>query len=331
MPVTLDVRPEYTYGSIEEFVESSEGYSAALDGAVIHDGLQVIRDGPYLIADHHGGPRRSLLATCQLVWEARRDGTLERNFYVDGEFRIDIKLNHLDEDGLTAYLILRNDEEIFSDVDKIRRTREFVSLEGTLDRHLAIYPQERPVWPRMLYVFDPLYQERFNGGMHRLTPEDHVGIVEEVNSRFCEYIRGRGASQEPWGEYRVLDSGEGWRIVEETGPLARQRMFFDSKSQEVGGQAVDLFIILKGVRPGGAYEYTFLAPMSAESDLSDLKSRMNKEEGPDVVIPGRNEWGGNPTCFGSPRMTGSFCSPEKVSGIIRDFTGERTRPFRWWR
>ncbi|MBR9700538.1 hypothetical protein GOV11_01595 [Candidatus Woesearchaeota archaeon] len=319
MAVTIDIDPENTYETNWDFVLNNPGYTAALDGVVQAEGIEVItfRDKPYLIADHHIGNRFSQLTTCEQIYEWVKDrGPEEDKFEPGGELDLNVLGNHMDADFATSVSVLRHKKEIFSNLEFLRRIREQVNVEGSIDRSLAFFDIEENMWARFMWLFDPLYQARFKQGFSNFSPEDNVALFEEVDKRFVKYYRGEGRIKDPWGDYEVLHRGGNWRIARETGPDARRKMWHDKRPVMHGGQGVELYILLKEERATGKFDYTMVAPRRNAS-LGGLKDHFNGLE-EDLIEKGKNQWGGNLNCIGSPRITGSGLSPSDMAHAMNE-------------
>jgi len=323
MAVDIEFQLGKTYPNAYAFMGENPPFSAAVDGIVLGSGRKVIGwNRPYLFIDHHVGDRRAQLASCSHGLEGI---TLnEFSMFLNGdEFNMKVCANYPDGDVVTLYDLFSNYALYKDDEQRKERVDAYVSAEGRLDRHAAFYRVPLPIWKHILHVLEPLHRLRFENKLHLCSAADCRDIVNCMDDRFREYVLGNGGELEPWGVAEVIDRGESWQLVKETGPLARAQMLEES----VRNPRMLLYAIIKGQRDNGNWDYTLYGP-KPNSNLQLVVERVTKNEGEGIVTE-ENAWGGNDNCKGPPRLTGSTICPENLSRILHEMEQELMSPFQW--
>ncbi len=227
--------------------------------------------------DHHKGCIRLVTtATCEQVRDALLLGLKPERFTV--------YLNDVDTDVALSVWALRNPARLIDPW-----VGRYITAAGLLDAHGGAYPL---VYARrqIEWIGEPETRARMSGTYERMSPEELLGLIDEIGERFEKLLRGEAPSEqelrkaEVRAEYEVLYEGTGWTMVRAADP----HVLFDLYEKGIER------IVTCRHQSDGSFAYT-LARKSDFVDFFDVPSllaELNKVE------PG---WGGASTIGGAPR------------------------------
>jgi hypothetical protein len=322
MDVSLEIRP-YTQRSKEDFIVEANANEVAIDGFVLGGGAELIERGDSSwvgIVDHHVGDRSALMSTCEQVFEGLRNGLFVP--LLSSNPSLTLISNSPDEDVLTTYALFKNWEKILHNQRYLQRARMIQYFEGKLDRNIGIYPINNKRWlHRLMYLFEPYQRLRYGSNSSASKEEllqTYEGIIDETLRRFEHIVfqNYEGTTMlEPWGEQEVLSGGNGWKIIEETGPASRLEILREKEENQV-----ELYALYIGEREDTSLHSWTLVSTFPALPITDLETKLNSlEEQKGIQIYSRNAWGGNRTLKGSPRETGSSFSVEDMTQFLTKY------------
>ncbi len=301
--IILNVCPQISPLTWEEFCNNSPKYSIALDGYV-YGAPRFDSFGPRCSFNHHEEvDRLATRATCGQVLMAIRQG-LFTCFRDKAGPQANVFVNDCDEDVCTSWFLLKH--EHLAKNHSYPSLNRLVYMEDALDSTAGAYPfpVDLPVLEQLAWVFQPYRNYRLMGGLERKDPDSFRGIITDVENRIMKHITGGGESISLDTRYaRCGTGGKDWVMVKEVGAQARTGLFGDGHTAFVSVRE----------RDDGKWTYSIgrMSPF-VPFDIPKIFETLNQIEG----CTGTESWGGGNTIGGSPRINGSSLSPEKVTEII---------------
>lgn len=305
--IKLTVQPRTTYNTWREFKSASEPYSIALDG-IVNDATRREPDGPYANFDHHVKvDRTSTRATCAQVHMEINLG-LFSTFQKDGIPNANIYVNDCDEDVCLSVWLLRNHEKANETVVK-----ELVYLEDKLDATAGAFPfGESSISRKMEWIFEPYRIARFNRQLSNMDEIEMKSLIDNVCSRISQYVNLESEERGMVGQYEIIGGrpgNDGWCLVTESGPSARQALF---------NNGISAFISYLGERKDSNHNYVIgKKSVWIPFPINELYEILNIAD--KKIINDENKWGGSNTIGGSPRETGSKLTPKQLEKIINEY------------
>jgi hypothetical protein len=300
------VMPGYT-SSWEDFVNNTPKASIALDG-LVNGRSEIDPETQHANFDHHGPNRFRTPATCEQVYSSLQEGLLKK---FSSPKIVRLYTNDCDQDVSLSLWLFRNHSLVENVTEhstpQAERLAELVKTEGELDRRGGINNMPRETLENISWIFEPFNLFRSSGQYAYASPGLYNQILSETGVRIGEYVEGRGKTKELEGHVKKIIAGKFVDVVEETGPDARLLL----------GTATDKPIVILPRYRKEFIDYSILCTTdnSRVDSLTHLWSILNEiEPGANSV----NNWGGGNSVGGSPRMTGSKLSPEKVYEITEN-------------
>lgn len=300
--IELHVHPRVTK-TWDAFRAENPPYSIALDGYV-DDMPRFDPTGPWANFDHHAGvDRLATRSTCLQVFMALTLGFLDA-YRREGEVCAHLYVNDPDQDTCLAVWLLRNPGPLTGLRVQMPIAR-LLFAEDVLDCTGGAYPMdpERRIMREQAWVFEPYFDARAGGQLHRMDAPTMKALIDEVGERITAYVEGRGEEITLDTRYETIGGGPGWQMIVEHGPHARTALF---------AQGVRAFV---SARENGDGTWTYsIGRMSpfVRFPLRELYATLNAAEG-------RGEgsgWGGSNTIGGSPRERGSRLPPAEVERLV---------------
>lgn len=309
--VELHIEPKTPPLSAEQFYRDLPPFAITLDGYVAAGPLFDPR-GPRVNFNHHEQVSRlETRATCAQVLIAIRQG-LYKTFQQAGRKRAEIFVNDCDEDvALSTFLLMH--PQLVEQVMNPRINR-LVAMEDMLDTTAGAYPfpSDLESVEELAWVFEPYRRFRLSGGVERKDAQEFGSIMSDVHYRILSYVCGSPGRVVLDTNYEVIGRGTGWCMVKELGLHARTGMFADG---------IHAFVSVRP-RPDGRYTYT-IGKMSQfiPCPLADILFQLNELEN-----GGDDRWGGSPDMvIGSPRVSGSWLTPDTISQTVESCVQARLR------
>ncbi len=289
----------------EEFRETAEPHSIAIDGYVEGPIQRDLQKKVVNLNHHERVDRSSTFATCQQALFELRKG-MNKFMQINGEFNVKVFMNDCDEDVCTTVFLLKH-PDFASQIDNPALNR-LVEMEGVMDITGGFYPwpQNYPSLPEFFWVYEPYHNFRNSGGLTRPNPEEYLAVIEEVGQRIEQHITGNGSATELDPRYEVIDQAGLVSMVRETGKHAKVGMLSDG---------IEAFVSISEL-PNGRYKYS-VGRLSQYTpfDITGLYAYLNELEG----LEGDDRWGGGDTIGGSPRLSGSGIAPDQMAIIVQRF------------
>lgn len=267
--------------------------------------------------DHHiGVDRATHPAACEQIMAGLSTGQL-RDLLEDGELQARLVINDADHDasgsvnlGLHPWL-LRGEGG--------KWVREQIALEGRLDRSFGIYPWgvrledlETNAW-----VFNA-YNNARRAGEHMSTDPDVIrDIVIGVGERLKALHEGRAERGYLDMDYRVLDKGNGWTLIQDVGALARMGATRDGITAiiSVRDQNPDrLDMNLCRINDNTSFDIPRITADLNVAEFARLKELGLVAIDAQEQTPG-DAWGGTDDLVGSPRLRGTMLRVDEVCDI----------------
>lgn len=303
--ITLNVEPNTSPLTWEDFIGTKPPFSIALDGYV-SAGPKFFqsKDGPYENFNHHEEVSRlETRATCAQAFYSVRLGLYKFLFKtMNGEPHSNLYVNDCDHDVCLSCCILRNPHIVEGDVNP--RLHQLVHMEDLLDTMSGAYqfPAHLPAIEELNWVFYPYDHFRVKGGLRRRKKEEFEQVIDEVEKRILDFIDGRGQTMELDTSYYECLTFPTWRMVHEIGSNARIGLFRDG---------INAFVTLRAL-PNKRFIYSIgrwsnWIPFPIPRIIEQLNIAENSAD---------DRWGGSPTIGGSPRVNGSKLLPMEVAEII---------------
>lgn len=309
MAIDLNIEPRKVY-SWSVFKKKKPPYSIALDGFV---NASTKRDpkGPYANFDHHSkADRLATRSTSEQVHLEIKLGLFD-TFRKDGFPEAHIYVNDPDEDTSLAWWLLKNNDRVRKYSDP--RINRLVYCEDRLDCTAGAYPfGDTSMRRKMAWIFQPYHEARFSGSVAQMEEEEMRKIIESVEERIDRYFLDKSGELSLKGDYETIGGGSGWTFTKETGPASRMAMYNDG---------ITAFAALVVEKSDGSFVYTLgRRSVWTPFNLQKLYARLNEEES--HIVTDSNRWGGSDTVGGSPRVTGSRLSPERLQKIVNATVSE---------
>ncbi|MDP3954400.1 MAG: hypothetical protein Q8Q06_03210 [bacterium] len=302
MPVELKMRPNDKPISWEEFTETKPNFSIAIDGYVA-ERPRLNTKGPYANFNHHEGVSRlETRATCAQIHLLIRLG-LFRLFRNENGPMAHVWTNDCDEDVCLSWYLLSHNFIAESMINPC--LNRLVDVAEIMDTTAGMYPLsvDVPIQRQLAWVMEPYRRFRFGGAIDLRDADSFINVVTDVCTRIEKHIIGDGKDLPLDTRYKIIGGGQGWSLIEEIGNQGRQGAFSDGIRAFVSARE----------RDDGKWSYSIgRASECIPFDVLRVIDRLNKEE---CV---NDTWGGSSTIGGSPRITGSSLSPDKLIRIIND-------------
>jgi len=298
MAVELMMDPLTNEISWSEFISSRPQFSVALDGYV-PEGPQFDPRGPFLNLNHHEGVSRlETRASCAQARVHVQQG-LFQSFSKSGEPQALVWLNDCDQDACFSWVIFHHPEVLKS--EEFLRLLDIVDMRDTTGGFCA--PPLRPEDGEALaWIFEPYQTFRFSGRISERNQDAFRATVYAVEARVLCYLEGRGDRLPADMIYRVIGSGAGWTMVEESSTDARMQMHADGIRAFVSARE----------RPDGLWQYSIGRSSPVVSfPLPTILARLRRAE-----RDAKHTWGGSEVIAGCNRVVGSSLSPDEVTRII---------------
>lgn len=305
MGIGLVVEPRKTY-SWKDFKRHAPPFSIALDG-IVHAPTKRDPYGPYANFDHHARVDRiATRSTSEQVHMEINLGLFD-TFRLDGVPTARAYINDPDEDTCLAWWLLKHHELVTNHAQP--SINRLVYCEDRLDSTAGAYPFGDTVMRRkMAWIFLPYNEARFAGRIAQMEAAEMRTVVEAVEARITAYVHGDGGELSLTGHYEKIGGGRGWVLSRETGPASRMAMYDDG---------VRAYAALVAEKPDSSFVYTLgRRAVWTPFDLAKIYKHLNRLE--ENLVDSGNAWGGSDTVGGSPRMTGSRLSPERLQRAIDD-------------
>lgn len=298
--ITIHIEPgaKYTW---QEFVKAKGPYSIALDGIVLAPTTR-IPSVPIANLDHHVDcDRISTRSTSEQAAMEINLG-LMKTFQKDGIPTAQLYVNDIDEDVCLSTWLLKNHELVQNHGNPM--INRLVYCQDKLDCTAGMYPFGNTTFRRQLaWIMAPYQNARYGGQLHSMSDKDMEAVLEAVHSRITSYVMGEGKEVALEGQFEVLYSGNGWSIVEESGPAARMAML------DSGIEAFVVSRFKEEIDGEDRYHYSIgRRSVWVPFDVLNILDVLSKAD--------RKEWGGSNTIGGSPRDGGSKLSPEEIFEIV---------------
>ncbi len=299
--IVLKMHPQDAPLSWEEFVNTKEPYSIALDGYVA-DGPCLDRQRKYVNFNHHEGCYRpATRATCAQTLIAVRTGLFKRLLRKDNVPHALVWANDCDEDVCLAWYILKNAHSTESLIHPM--LNRLVDVADKMDTaggmwHLS---PDTPILRQLAWIMQPYRSFRASGGLERRDPLAFSSVVEDVGRRIEHHLVGQGGEIALDTRYNVIRAGHGWSMIEEIGTYGRQGALADG---------IHAFLT---VRPRSDGRWDYVIGQSSDYDHFDTPryiAMANEIEAP----PAR--WGCGTTIGGSDRAQGSAIAPAVLFDMI---------------
>ena len=320
MSVNLHVGAKVHPMSFKDFIETSPGYSVALDGYVA-EGPKFVQHKqlgglvvPYANFNHHEGVSRlETRSTCAQVLLALRMGLFDA-FREDGERQLTAYVNDCDEDVSLSWFLLSHAH--IAEVVMNPILNRLVAVEDFLDTTAGAYPLSHnlPLLEELAWVFDPYRQFRQRGGLERRDDDAFAGIIEDVGNRIEKHIVGSGKRLKLdtewayWTDKRnplhAMSDNHSWHMVKEIGRHARLSLF------SMGVRAY----VSVSQQSDNRWRYTVgrVSPF-IPFDVPAILASLN-----DAERTTTDRWGGSDLVGGSPRVDGSVLTPIEVAEVVND-------------
>jgi hypothetical protein len=301
MPIILHVEPQVPPMSWDDFCKNTPTYSIALDGYV-NVGPRFEPNGPRANFNHHEEvDRLCTRATCGQILMAIRQGFFTCFRDKTGP-RVHVYVNDCDEDVCTSWFLLKN--EHLAKNHSYPALNRLVYMEDALDCTAGAYPfpVDLPVLEQLAWVFQPYRQFRLLGGLDKKDPNAYHGVITDVENRIMRHITGSGESICLDTRYDKIGGGKSWTLIREIGAQAKTGLFDDGYTA---------FVSVRN-RSDGRWTYSIgrMSPF-VPFDVPKIIEALNCEEKCTIDC-----WGGGNTIGGSPRVSGSSLTPEKVVEIV---------------
>ena len=306
--INLNMRPDHTPLSWEQFCLSRPPFSAAIDGYVNAPPV-VDLSGPFINMDHHVGVNRhATRATCAQALMKIRMG-LFRTFSCDGEPTMEVWANDCDEDVCLTWFLLQNGNRFAKDLNP--RLDQLVNVVDLLDTTAGMYPlpPDTGLAAERAWVFEPYNQSRQAGELAHKNASLFRTVVDTVHERIEAYIQGKAGQSQSDNRYKVIGGGPGWTMAREIGAGAKMALVSDG---------ITAFVLVREANIG---HWTYVVGRISELDPFPLpgvlKHLNNLEQNP------ADHWGGGTNIGGSPRTVGSRLSPTEVQDGINEYLAFR--------
>jgi hypothetical protein len=303
--IELHIEPRVTR-SWEEFCAECPPYSIALDGYV--EGPPAFSpDGPHANFDHHAEvDRLSTRSTCMQTFMAVTMGLFD-TFVRKGQPHAHLFINDPDQDTCLAVWVLQHPEEC-RELKLHQPIARLLISEDILDCTGGAYPvsPERPPMKEQAWIFEPYFDARMGGKLHKMDAAGMGSIIHEVGERIDAYMLGNGKLIDLDTRFDEIGGGPGWKLIVEHGSHARTALF----SAGVRAYAA--------VRDNGNGTWTYtVGKMSpyVRFPIQAMYERLNEAEG---RTAGQSGWGGSNTIGGSPREGGSKLAPAQVEAVLNE-------------
>ncbi len=306
---------------IDEFKQKKGSFSIALDGIV--DGDSFI-DYEKKIAnfDHHTITQAP--STCRQVFVAVADVSQEIQFYkqfmMDGNQKIDIFMNHVDEDSILATYILLNPMAALNDTKNGGLLQALIMAEDEIDRTAGAHcTAEISMMKNIAWIFEPYHIAKYSKQMFSMNESQKRRLMKEVFERIDAYLAGHAKQITLKGSYKILMKGKNVHLLVDEGPWSR---YMAAKN------GITRAISIVRQNPN----HYVLWSTKDDGFIDEARSRLNKNETIQrdrrraalgetwEEISQRNKWGG-PKFLGSPRKDGSIYYATELFYIVDELKG----------
>ncbi|MFC1638742.1 hypothetical protein ACFL26_00545 [Patescibacteria group bacterium] len=296
--IRLIMRPGHEPLDTPTFVKVTAPYAAAVDGYV-KDKTWVQQEGPRINLDHHyGADRLSTRAACSQALIRVRLGVFELFRDANGP-RMDVHVNHVDEDTLGTWFVLKHPDIVERAINPT--INRLIGVIDLMDTTSGSYPFDPtlPTLRQLNWIFLPYRDFRSGGGPDRCDAEEHVDVMDAVTDRILATLDGRGGTLDLDVGYEVVSTGPGWTMFRELGEQGRLGAFRDG---------IRAYVIVRQ-REDGNWAYTV---GRTSPDIPFPVPRILKALGDAAG----ETWGGGDIIGGSPRTNGSRLPPDEVFEIV---------------
>jgi hypothetical protein len=302
--ITMMMQPDVAPMTWEDFCDSKERFSVAIDGFV--------NTGPRYQDPKHGGPRSnfnhheevdrfSTRATCAQALIDIRTGFFDA-FRKDGQPHCTVYANDCDQDVCTTWFLLKYGWMVQNVINP--RLNKLVHMEDMLDTTGGAYPfpKDMPILQELAWIFQPYTAFRMGGGLNTRDPQLFMDVVESVEHRIMKYIHNEGGSIPLDTRYEIIGGGTGWTMVREIGAQARTGMLADGIKAFVSirERADDRINVTIG-------RMSNKTPFNVEQHLQDCSAAE-----PNQLA----KWGGGNTIGGSDRSLGTEQTIAELQQLI---------------
>jgi hypothetical protein len=295
----------------EGFLKKRQQSWICLDGRITAC-PEMIKSRPFWNADHHYGVDR-LATPCtakQVLCELEKPKNILRSFVKAGSLKANIAVNDCDFDVCLSLWLLKN-HGLVAKGKLSRSMRNLVDLQDRIDRRGGCLPIDptSPLMKSMSWLNEPYERARGEGRLSKMGAAEMSELIQEIMGRIDRFAAGQGERRLVDGRYtKMALEGPGWVMVEEQGLYARGVMLRDG---------IRAFISVKP-KDRDCWSYALWRMNRASSfNVSYLYRVFNAAEG--LTDFSENCWGGSQVGGGSPRMTGSFLSPEQLALITNSY------------
>ena len=298
--IKLIVEPRVTK-SWNEFIKQIPSYSIALDGYV-KGPTNYQPKGPRLNVNHHEGiDRLSTRSSSAQIYILIKQGLLKR-FKEDNDLKLNIYINHPDQDVCLAIWLLLNHKRIIKKNEYL--IENLVNIEDKLDITGGAYPfdENSDIIKEIAWVFEPYTRARSFGKLDNANNNEIKQLIRSILTRIDKHCGGKSEKINLDARYKIIYSNKNWYMVDEIGAYARMRLVKDG---------IKAFVSVKK-RFDGNYNYVLLKTNPfILFPINEMYHKLNKIEKNKI-----EKWGGGDIIGGSPRITGSKIKPEEMIEII---------------
>ena len=285
--------PRHSIG-LDGFVAAGPEYQSTAEG------------GPRFNFNHHEGVvREATYATCMQVNNAIRTRRLEE-FCNHGNACFTWYANDCDEDVCLSTWQLENIDRTIPTYNLL--LNKLVEVTNKMDIYSGLYPfpTAAEILRQMAWIYYPYRKARLDGTVDRRDAEEFGQVIQMVHGRINEYLAGYGSSIDLNLDFDVLQHGDGWSMIRETGEHARYALL---------DKHINAFVSVRN-RPDGNFTYSFARlTESVPFPVPYILNRLNEREG---RIGTEHQYGGGTTTGGSPRNTGTDTPPNTLFSWIEE-------------
>lgn len=322
---------------IDEFKTKKGSFSIALDGIV--DGDSFI-DYERKIAnfDHHTITEAP--STCRQVFEALVDGidgaegktgtgtaNFYRDFMMDGKKKVNIFMNHVDEDSILATYMLLNPMAALNDHKNGSLLRALIMAEDEIDRTAGAHcSADITMMKNIAWIFEPYHIAKYSKEMFSMNENQKRRLMKEVFERVDQYLAGNAKQIDLKGSYKILMKGKNVHLLIDEGPWSRYMAANNgiTRAISVVRQKPNHYVLWSTKDDGFIDEARVI--LNKNEKIQRDKRREKLQETWEEISP-RNKWGG-PKFLGSPRKDGSIYYATELFYIVDELKGSLIKKFK---
>jgi hypothetical protein len=226
-----------------------------------------------------------------------------------------------DQDVCLTQWLSRNWRKLLADPSLLEKMRALVEMEDTFDIYAGFVPvdfddpEQDTLFRQQVWIFEPYSAWRKNG--KAADALEMAMVMNEVSKRIDAYAAGTAQLGEIDTDYKELDSGFGWMMIDEaSGQQAKHELLNEAR-----------VVIAVADLGDNRWRHTIsqvdeeFLPMTVvpvAADLEGLCEYLNYIDG--IAPDATDRWGGRKgIVIGSPKQAKSGIKPETLTKIVESF------------